>query len=332
MPRRFRRVGREWLVGLCLAAMPTAAGLLMILAVPLRINRIVPFAAFLGPRNGLTVLTCAGCVFAAAASLWRWGRPIATPLALGLLIPSVISATVVGARGFADPEPAPLKPGQLRILSWNTNGDLVDPSDIAALAARFRANIVVLPDANIAWTASSYVDAFWNVKYPMRLVAMSGRSTEIAVFAAAPYSADYFRVQPGPDPDKTLRITSDTANLPTILALHTPQPTLHGTQQWNTELNWVADQCRSGQVVAVGDFNATVDSFGTPRLGNCVDAASTQHASSVGTWPTIAPIWLGMPIDHILATSGWRTQTFTVLTDQDGSGARHRPIFAVLAR
>lgn len=320
------------MVGFCLAAVLTAAGLLLSLAVLLRINRAVPFAALVDLRNALTALACAGFVVAAVASSWRQSRPFAAPLALGLLVPGVISATMVGARGFANSEPAPPRAGQLRILSWNTNGDLVDPSNIAALAARVHANIVVLPDANIAWTATSYANAFQNANYPMRLVTTPGRSMEIAVFIAAPYSADYDSVQTGPDPNKTLRIASNTANLPTIVALHAPQPTLHGTKQWSTELNWVADECRSGQVVAVGDFNATVDSFGTSTLGSCVDAASIRHAGSVGTWPTTAPTWLGMPIDHVLATSGWRTQTFTVITDQDHSGTRHRPIFVTLTQ
>jgi endonuclease/exonuclease/phosphatase (EEP) superfamily protein YafD len=257
---------------------------------------------------------------------------VVAPLAIGLLVLSVISGTVVASRGFDNPEPGPPTAGQLRILSWNTNGDLVTPSVIAALAARLRADVVVLPDANIATSASSYAHAFQDVKYPMRLAAAPGPSAQIAVYVAAPYGNSYDHVVAGPNPDKALRITSDTAGLPTIVALHSAQPTLHGTQQWNTDLNWVTQQCQSGPVVAVGDFNATVDSFGTSTLGDCVDAGTARHAGSVGTWPTIAPTWLGMPIDHVLATPGWQAQTFAVLTGQDDSGARHRPIFTVLAR
>src|SRR5690349_1570370 len=233
---------RAWQVGIALAALVTAAGLLLVLAVPLQINRIVPFAALLGLRNALTALTCAGFVIAAAALPWRQGRPISAPLALGLLILTVISGTVVATRGFANPRPASPKAGQLRILSWNTNGDLIDPSAIAELAARLHADIVVLPDANIAWTASLYASAFQDAKYPMRIVAAPGPSAQIAVYIAAPYASYYGHVVTGPDPDKTLRITPNTADLPTIVALHAAQPTFHGTRQWNTDLNWVADQ------------------------------------------------------------------------------------------
>jgi endonuclease/exonuclease/phosphatase (EEP) superfamily protein YafD len=330
MPQRV--TARAWRIGWALAAPVTAAGLLLVLATSLQISRVVPFAALLGPRNALTALACAGSVIAAVTLLWRPCRPVVTPLALSLLVLTVMSGTVVARRGFADPKPAPPAAGQLRILSWNTNHDLVDPPTIAALAARLRANIVVLPDANIAWTASSYAHAFEAVKYPMRLGVAPRPSAQIAVFVAAPYGDRYRHVLAGPDPDKALRITPDTGDLPTIVALHAAKPTLPGSNEWNTEINWVAEQCRSGAAIAVGDFNATVDGFGTATLGNCADAATARRAGSVGTWPTAAPTWLGMPIDHILVSPGWHPQNFATITDQDRSGARHRPIFATLTR
>jgi endonuclease/exonuclease/phosphatase (EEP) superfamily protein YafD len=326
------RVGASWRVGWLPSGVITAAGMLLVVAVPLRINRIVPFAALLGPRNALTALAGAGFVVATATLPWRRGRPVLAPLAAGLLILSLISGGVVTSRGFANPGPVPPTAGQLRILSWNTNGDLVAPSAIATLAARLRADIVVLPDANIGRAADSYAAAFRNAAYPMRLDAAPGASAEIAIFVAGRYSDHYGHAVAGPEPGRTLRISSDSAELPAIVGVHAAQPTFHGTQRWNADLSWVADQCRTGQVVAAGDFNATVDSFGSPGLGDCADAATARHAGSIGTWPATVPTWLGMPIDHVLATPGWRPQTFTVVTDQDGSGARHRPIFTVLAR
>ena len=322
-------ISGAWRLGWLLAAPVVVAGLLLLLAVPLGINRMVPFAALLCLRAGLTVLACAGAVMAAATVPWRRGRPLVAPLGLSLLLLGVVSGAVVVSRGFANPVPPHPTAGQLRILSWNTNGGLVDPSVVAGLAARLRADVVVLPDAGIA---GAYSRAFEGVGHPMRLDAASGPSAQIAVFVAAPYDADYEHVTTGPDPDRTLRITSDVADLPTIVALHAPQPTFHGTDPWNVDLTWVTDQCRSGEVVAVGDFNATVDSFGASTLGHCADAATARHAGSVGTWPTVVPTWLGMPLDHVLATPGWHARAFSVITDEDGSGALHRPVFAVLAR
>lgn len=319
-------------VGAFLALLVALSGLLLISATPLHINRLVPFAALLGPRNALTALACAGFVSASAAAAWRHGRPLTAPLALSLLLLTVISGTAVVGRGFTNPAPAAPAAGQLRILSWNTNGDLVAPSAIAALAARLRADVVVLPDANIGSTASSYAQALRDVRYPMWLDAIPGPSQRIAVYVTAPYAAHYHHVTAGPDQGRSLQITPDTPDLPAIVALHATQPTFHGTEQWNTDVNWVSDRCRSSHVIAVGDFNASVDGFGGSALGHCVDVASARGAGSVGTWPAGAPVWLGMPIDHILTAPGWIARTFTVITDEDHSGARHRPVFAVLAR
>jgi endonuclease/exonuclease/phosphatase family metal-dependent hydrolase len=81
----------------------------------------------------------------------------------------------------------------------------------------------------------------------------------------------------------------------------------------------------------VGDFNASIDDFGGPTLGSCIDAAWQRDGASVGTWSTKLPTLLAMPIDHVLLTpSVGEVTSFTVLTDQDDSGARHRPVMAVI--
>jgi len=323
------RRSRWW--GWAIGALLAAAGLVLSLADWLGINRAVGFAALVAGRNAVTVACAAGLVVALPMLVWRRGRPVTGPVALGLAIVTAASGVVALGRGYANASPARPTAGQLRILSWNTNGGLVDPPTIAALAARLRATILVLPDADITDTAG-YDRAFRAARYPMRLAAAHTSSEQIAVYLAAPYDRYYDRIAAGPDPTRTLRLASSGADLPNIVAVHAPQPTRRGTAPWNADLNWVADQCRTGQVVAVGDFNATADSIGAASLGHCADAALDRHAGSVGTWPTALPAWLGMPLDHVLATRSWHARTFTVITDQDDSGALHRPIFTVLTR
>jgi endonuclease/exonuclease/phosphatase (EEP) superfamily protein YafD len=118
--------------------------------------------------------------------------------------------------------------------------------------------------------------------------------------------------------------------LPRLVALHAAQPALRGNADWNADLRWVAAQCRRADVIAVGDFNATLDTFGGAALGGCRDAASLAGAASLGTWPTAVPPLLGMPLDHVLLGSGWRLDGYSVLHGEDGSGARHRPVLAVV--
>lgn len=84
--------------------------------------------------------------------------------------------------------------------------------------------------------------------------------------------------------------------------------------------------------MVAGDFNASIDGFNGPALGQCRDAASRMKSAAVGTWPTNLPTWLGMPIDHVLAGNTWKVVSYSVLTSQDKTSARHRPTLAVMIR
>ena len=125
-------------------------------------------------------------------------------------------------------------------------------------------------------------------------------------------------------------LTPNAPGVPLLVALHAPQPGLRSTAPWSSALTWVERECSTRTAVAVGDFNATVDNFGSAALGGCRDAAIARRSGAVATWPTSMPTWLGMPIDHVLTGDAWRVVSFTVITSEDGSGARHRPILAVL--
>jgi endonuclease/exonuclease/phosphatase family metal-dependent hydrolase len=116
-----------------------------------------------------------------------------------------------------------------------------------------------------------------------------------------------------------------------LVALHAAQPALRGNGVWRRELDRAAAACGDPHAVVVGDLNATLDDLGAPALGGCRDAAALRSAAGLGTWPTAVPPVLAMPIDHVLVGRDWTVRSFTVLTAEDASGARHRPILAVLA-
>nr|WP_277348463.1 endonuclease/exonuclease/phosphatase family protein [Planctomonas sp. JC2975] len=217
-------------------------------------------------------------------------------------------------------------------MEWNTNGGLVEPSVVAALAARERADVVVLPDAQIASTGSAYLAAFDAQGAPFRLYSGTSPSAQVAVFLSPGLGAGYPGVIAGPDADTTIVLEPSSSRLPTIVALHSPIPTPAGIARWRDDLSWVSERCGSGSVLVAGDFNASVDDFGGPGLGRCRDVATTMGAASVGTWPTRLPAFLGMPIDHVLlAGAVAHVRSFSVLTSEDASGARHRPTLTVIA-
>jgi endonuclease/exonuclease/phosphatase (EEP) superfamily protein YafD len=237
------------------------------------------------------------------------------------------------ARGWTNALPAAAGRHDVRILEWNTNGNLVGPARIARLAARQRADMVVLPQIRAAADGRRFEPAFRAAGLRMRpYPAISRHEVETIVFVRAGLGRYARRAGHSADLDRSAAISPLTRGLPRILALHAAQPTLRGNADWNADLAWVARACVDANTVAVGDFNATLDGLGGGGLGRCRDAAAARHAASVGSWPTFLPTWAGMPLDHVLVGSAWTPRSFTVLTDEDRSGARHRPTLTVLSR
>ncbi|QWT23893.1 endonuclease/exonuclease/phosphatase family protein [Subtercola sp. PAMC28395] len=302
-------------------------GVLLSFAGPIGISRLPIIAGIVGARNALTVAGASVCIVGIVLLVvWKRARSVIASLTAALLVITLLSGAQVIGSGETNDDAAPVSENQLRILSWNINGDLASPATVADVARVTKANVVVLPEMTRA-----SVGALRGL-LPGYTVSPSVGTPEATTYVLT--SADLrYRTsseQPGPHPDKEAVLTSDQPGLPTIVAVHGSQPALRGNADWNDDLNWVAQQCSQLNTVVVGDFNATVDNFGNGKLGSCSDAASTHDGGSVGTWPTQLPTFLGMPLDHVLATEDRRILSFTVITSADESGARHRPILAVL--
>jgi endonuclease/exonuclease/phosphatase (EEP) superfamily protein YafD len=314
-----------------------AAGVLVAGAVVLNfagflgIARLPIVAGLLGPRNAVTTAAGVGALVVLGFAFMRPIRHIAVPLAVALAVIVAISSPIVLARGVVNGRPAPAEDTQVRILSWNINGDLVSPETVAAEAARVQANVVVLPDVD-ASDEAAIVDAFALRNITMVPNAERDHGVEVLVLTEASLGRQDTAIPGEPASSATMALRPADPRQPAIVALHADQPTLRGNADWRAELRWVSDQCGRGSTIVAGDFNATLDELGPAGLGSCQDAAATAHAGSVGSWPTAVPTWLAMPIDHILVTPDWAVDSFTVLTDADHSGARHRPVFAVLSR
>lgn len=305
--------------------------MLLTLAPTVGLGRVLGVSALLPARTAITIVAAAlGVLLALCCLVPRWRALL--PIAVALLVVAAFNVPVVLLRGFQISTPATASSGQLRVLEWNTNGDLVSAATVARLASDLKAGVVVLPDARIGVTASAYRSAFEAAGLRGRFYSGAGADAQLAVFITAGLAADYPSAQTGPQAQKTLVLRPSSAQLPTIVALHANQPTPGGIGGWRDELQWVESNCRAGAVLVVGDFNASVDDFGSAGLGGCRDAAALTGAASVGTWPTTAPAFLGMPIDHALVTGmAGRVESFSVLTREDGSGARHRPTLTVLS-
>lgn len=329
---RKTRFGRSWIVGWCIAAVIFIIGMTWNFAGLLNIERMPPVAAVVAPRNAVTLGALAVLVLIALLLAWPFARPVIVPLFLALLVIVATSGIIIVNRGVTNDQSVAASPGQIRVLSWNTNGDLVSPTVIARLAASEGADIVVLPDIPAPSEGASYAAAFAAAPLAMQpYPILVGNKDETVVFVSRSLGTYETQVKRGPNPVQSALLMPVTSGLPTIVALHAAHPAFKSDTSWNADIDWVENECSRPNVVAVGDFNGTVDSFGSTRLGACEDAATSVGAGSVGSWPTKVPTWAAMPLDHVLVSSGWKVDSFHVITTEDGSGARHRPVLAVLS-
>jgi len=306
-------------------------GIAFVAAPWLGVGRAPVLAAVLPARSLVTAgLVAAGLALVLVAIVLRRTRAVrlvAASLGAVLLVVAVANTAVLGVRGW-DVRPVDGARGALRVFEWNTNGGLVGAQGIARAALTARADVVVLPDTGDRRVATAVARWMGQHGRPVRLF-MGGAGTEVAVLVGAD-RASGASMSPGVDPVKTMTVSGPS--MPTIVAVHAPQPIGRGLAGWRTDLRWIGEQCgRGADVVVSGDFNGSVDSFDGGGLGLCRDAASTLHGAGLGTWPTWLDPRLAMPIDHTLVSpSAGVVRSWSVLTSQDESGARHRPTLTVV--
>jgi len=318
--------------GVVLAAAVLVAGTALQLAGPMGLGHLPVVAALVAPRDAETAAMLGAGVLLLLLALARRPRPVALPVAAALVVAGVVGLVPAVSAGWSMEAPGPPRAGTVRILSWNINGDLAPPSAVARLAAREHADVVVLPAIAPAENGGAYLAAFQAAGLPVAAapaIDLGARQTVVLVAT----SAGRYRADPSWSraPDSWAVVRPSARRLPVIVALHAAIPAAAGNALWQAETGRVARLCRDARTVVVGDFNGTIDDFGGAGLGPCRDAAALRGAGSVGTWPTALPPVLAMPIDHVLVAAGWRVERFSVLTAEDASGARHRPILAVLA-
>ena len=319
-------------IGMTFGLLVLVPGLLLLLAPRLGLGRAPVFAVVLALRQPLTVGLGGVAMVVILLSLIRAARPYLLPAAVALTLIALVSGITLVSRGLSggpSPESAAGQAADPVVEHQRRPGGA--RGDRRAGRSRARGH-PGHPGRERRPCRRRTEEGIHRRRLPDDAVRTRGVVGGVGGLRPARPGRRLPRPRTRALPRQDPRVAPTTPDVPLLVALHAPQPGVRSTGPWSSTLAWVEQQCTTRTAVAVGDFNGTVDNFGGPGLGGCHDAAVATGSGAVSTWPTSMPAWLGMPIDHVLAADGWTTTGFSVITDQDGGGARHRPILAVLRK
>ena len=145
----------------------------------------------------------------------------------------------------------------------------------------------------------------------------------------------------------TVQVELDAGGRPaslTVTNVHTKAPVWGRAGQWRSELAALGRlAARPGNVLMLGDFNATLDhaefrqmlegsagagTGGTGFGGPLVDAGAAALARLVPTWPMAGPPLPGVVIDHIVTGPQVRSRGYSVFPV---AGSDHAAVLATLS-
>lgn len=313
------------------------------------IERDFPIAQLISFRAPLAAAFAAAAALALLFAVIRPIRALALTLALILAGAAGVNGALVVQRGVGTDALPAKTDTSLRVMTWNTAGEATSADSIAQFAVGMKADVVTLPETTIE-TGTRVAELMRDLGQPMwahhaeygeyGITGWDATSTTVLI---RPELGDYSVIESSLDGSSNTSTVPSAVAMPVagdgpiIVAAHAVAPRQQYMTEWRSDLQWLADQCASDNVILAGDFNATLDHMtglgvdgGT--LGRCHDAASETGNGGVGTWPTDVPALAGAPIDHVMVTPDWTVTGSVVMRSLDGSGSDHRPIVVQLER
>ena len=332
------------LLGILVTVLAAVAAAVLTWPAFFKVERTFPIAQLISFRGALVVAFAALLVVLLLLAIARPLRPLALSLAVVTLVAVAANTAIVAARGLGTEELPAKTDDSVRVLTWNTAGAATSAESIAEIAVQLDADIVALPETTIE-TGEQVALAMRDMGQPMwahhaddPAVEWDAGSTTLLI---APDLGDYAVIASSQDGTSNTSTVPSAVAMPTsgegpiVVAAHAVAPRQSYMQRWRDDLQWLADQCATENVIMAGDFNATIDhmaNLGSDGgvLGRCHDAAAETGNGGVGTWSIDLPALAGAPIDHVMASSSWTATGSMVLRSLDGSGSDHRPLIVQL--
>lgn len=285
-------------------------------------------------------------VIAVLSVLLLFARPL-RGFAASILVVSLLGAVATGGvgaiRGFGTGALPERTEDSVRVLTWNTAGEAVSAETIAGTILSQQVDVVTLPETaesvgeRIAVMLREQGHPMWVHHVQFGDVANGPQAWETTILIS-PELGDYSVIASSQDGSSNTSSVPSAVVMPvdgtgpTIVAVHAVAPRIEDMEHWQSDLQWIADQCPAGDFILAGDFNATIDHMATlgvdgGDMGYCRDAAARTGTGVTATWPAEYPELLGAPIDHVMASQNWDPTGSLVL---DASGSDHRALVVQL--
>lgn len=332
------------LLGILLTVLFAIATAIVVWPQFFHLEQTFPFAQLVAIRG---VVLAGFLAIAVLALLLLFARPL-RGFAASILIVALLGAAATGAigamRGFGTGSLPEKAEGSIRVLTWNTAGEAVPADEIAAQVVAQDADVVALPETaesvgeRIAVMLREQGHPMWVHHVNINPEVANGPQAWQTTILISPDLGDYSVIASSQDgTSNTSSVPSAVAmpvdgSGPTIVAVHAVAPRAEAMARWQSDLQWIADQCPEGDFILAGDFNATIDHMaelgvGGGDIGYCRDAASRTGTGATATWPASYPELLGAPIDHVMASANWEPSGSLIL---DAAGSDHRGLVVQL--
>jgi endonuclease/exonuclease/phosphatase (EEP) superfamily protein YafD len=242
----------------------------------------------------------------------RWATAL---LAVALVDAALVAPYLVGSGGeIAGPD-------RLEVMTFNVGISNPNRLAVAEYIAAEDPDVVFIFESSFEWE-----DAIRASDLPLQIVSVvpRGRIAGVTVLARPSLRPGAVEVTLG---GEAAAVTVDLgAGRVDLLGVHPPSPTTAGRSERRDAMlsaaaEWVRQ--RPGEVIVVGDFNATPWSHAFRSLrrhGGLID--TMRGAGLQPSWPDGWGV-LALPIDHILHTSGLAS---TDRRTGPAFGSAHRPV------
>jgi len=317
--RPHRRLGSRWL------ALPFVAAV-AVLALPdlFGLDVATPLAQLVSFRPYL--LAGLAALVAVLLVLGRWVRG-AVAAACGVAVVLLAAGLMVAPRAVATPVPAGGR--TLSVATFNTYGGEADVAEVAALIRDERPDLVSLVEAGARYRAE-LAPLVEPLGYHL-VTAIGEPDGDLGGVTAvvAEHLGDVRARTHVATPFPRVELEGGGLGALRFVAFHSIAPRRGDVPQWRSDVGLVAQWCAGARpAIVAGDFNATFDhSVFRQATAGCGDAAAQRGTGLTPTWPAWLPPWLGLQIDHVLATEPIVAEGFAV---REISGSDHRAVIARL--